>query len=154
MKVNQFLETIKESYKKEFPESMIIAKVNKGLGNSIYIKCYLAGNEKEFHNGISQNDMFSITFWMHKLSNEINLESELPENLYLECSDKSYLIKPDTEYMCYSRKNLSYRKTLGSEKIIKSLDKFFKKLRSELEKDIKENNIHDSHIQLLKEKLI
>lgn len=154
MKVNQFLETIKESYVKEFPNSKIIAKVNKGLGTSIYIKCYLAGSKEELYNGIAQNDMFNITFWMHEQNENISIEGELPENLYLECTEKSYLIKPDTEYMCYGRRKLSYRKIAGAEKIINSLDKFFKKLRLELEKDIENNNIHDNHINLLKEKLI
>ena len=155
MKVNQLLESIKENYKKEFPNSIIKAEFNNSLGSykSIYVKCYLAGNKDEFMHGIPQNDMFNITFFGHSLPKELEIDSELPENFSLECSDKSYLIKPDSQYLCYSRRKLSYRKTAGAEKNIKSLDKFFKKLKEELQKDLENNNIHDNHIELLKEKL-
>ena len=153
MKVNEFLEVIKESYRKEFPNSLIIAKLHKGLGKSLYIKCYIAGSKEEFYNGIAQNDMLDVEFWCHDLPKDIEIESELPENITLENNGKSYMIKPDNNYMCYSRRKLSYRKVVGIDKNIKSLDRFFKKLKEQLIKDINYNMIHENHIELLKQKI-
>jgi hypothetical protein len=153
MKVNELLNQIKKSYNREFPNSKIIAQLNDNLGKSLYIKCLLSNDESEVANGILLNDMFSIVFWSHDLSNDITLESEVPENLTLECTDKSYLIVPEESYMCYGRRKLSYRKTTGAEKIVKALDNFFKKLKKQLVEDLEQNKIHDNHKELLINKL-
>jgi len=153
MKVNEFLNKIVESYNKEFPNSKIIAQLHNSRGKSIYIKCMLAGSKEELSNGYIYNDMFSIVFWGHNLPNDITLESEIPENLILECSEKSYVTVPNDVYMCYGRRKLNYRKTTESEKIIKSLDNFFKKLKIQLNEDLEENKIHDNFKELSINKL-
>lgn len=153
MKIREFLNSIQESYNREFPHSKIIAELNNGLGKSIYIKCYMAGNTNEFINKISANDMFSIVFWYHDLPNDATLETELNDSFVLENTEKSYTIKPDNDYMCYGRRKLNYRKVKGTEKNIQAVDKFFINLKKQLIKDITENNIHNNHIELLKEKL-
>jgi len=152
MKINELLNQIKESYKKEFPNSKIIVELNKCLGTSIYLKCRLSNDKSEVANGILENDMFSITFWGN-LPNDTTLESEVPENLTLECTDKSYLTIPEESYMCYGRRKLSYRKTTGAEKIVKALDNFFKKLKKQLVEDLEQNKIHNNHKELLISKL-
>lgn len=154
MKTIELLNSIKESYIKQFPNSIIIAQLHKGIGKSLYVKCYMSGKKEEFHNGIEENDMLSVTFWCHNIPRDTELDSELPENIEMECTEKSYLIKPENKYLCYGRRKLSYRKTQGTEKIIKSLDKFFVKLKESLENDLENGNITDDHKELLISKLI
>ena len=153
MKVNELLNKIKESYNREFPNSKIIAELHDSLGKSLYIKCLLSNDKSEVANEIMLNDMFSIVFWCHNVSKDITLESELDDNIVLECTEKSYLTVPEESYMCYGRRKLSYRKTTGAEKIIKALDIFFKKLKKQLVQDLEENKIHDNHKELLINKL-
>lgn len=155
--VNEFMQLVKETYSKQFPNSICEVNLFKCLGTSITINCYLAGDKKELYNGYVQNDMFSIDFWMHESENGLKgatLESVMSDNLLIECRAKSYRIKPDNKYICYSSRNLSYRKTSGDyTKIIKSLEKFFIRLKTQLNKDLEENQIHDEFKQLVIKKL-
>lgn len=155
--IKEFLNLVENTYNKHFPNSICQATLYKGLGTSISINCYLAGNKEELINGYVQNDMFSIRFWMHENENNLQnatLETILNDNLKIECDAKSYTIKPDNDYMCYGRKKLSYRKTTGDyTKILKSLDKFFSKLKDELKKDLEDNKIHDNFKELLVNKI-
>ena len=154
MIIKEFLNQIEGSYSKYFTNSKCSARLYKGLGRSIVIDCYLANNLNEVANRIAENDMLSISFWIHNLPKDADLETELPEDAVITNSDKSYVIKPDNTYMAYGRKTLSYRKTAGSAKIIKSLDKFFSNLNKSLKEDIENNLICEKHLELLKEKLI
>lgn len=156
--MKDFLQEIEKTYGKYFTNSKCVVEFGS-LYKSIYVRCYLVNNKNESINNIVQNDMFSISFSIKtengEFSKDINLESLVPENLVIEVTDNSYTIKPELQYMAYGRRKLNYRKTKGdSTKLLKTFDKYFKKLSEELKKDIEENNIHDNHIQLLKEKLI
>ena len=158
MTMKKFLEEIEKTYSKYFPNSKCFVKLSKNLYHSISINCFLANDRIELSGGYWENDMFSITFWIDtekgQFDKNIILDSEVPNNLKLECTNKSYLIKPNTKYMAYGRTKLTFRKTVGNdEKILKSLDKFFKKLYDSLLEDIENNNIHEKHIELLKRKL-
>ena len=158
MKMKEFLNEIENSYKEQFPKSKIVAELDNRFYNSISITCFIANDINEVANRIWQNDMLSIYFSIDSINGEfakdITIESEIPENLKIEVSRKSYLIKPENRNMCYGRRKLSFRKTTGNyNKILKSLDKFFRRLRISLEKDVELNAIHDNHISLLLEKL-
>lgn len=159
IKVGEFLNEIEGTYNKYFTDSKCIAKLNTSLYNSISVKCLLANNKSECINGYFENDMFSISFLIDvdgkELDKSISLDSVLPKNLQIQVLDNSYLIKPNDKYLCYSRRKLSYRKTKGDgEKLLKTFDKWFKKLSDELKNDINNSNIHDNHINLLTSKLI
>lgn len=158
MKLNELLEGIKNSYLKYFPNSLCKAKYSDNLYSSIYVKCYIGKEKDEFANGIIQNDMLHVSFLIDnegkQLPKELTLDSEIPNNLSLENKQKSFLTKPDSEYLVYGSKSLAFRKTKGDgEKIIKTLDKFFSKLRDELINELENDNIHDKDVELLKRKL-
>jgi hypothetical protein len=107
------------------------------------------------------NDMFRIAFHIkhneHEFEKEnYNLKDEmiLPDDLSLEKWSNSYTIKPQSKYLAYSSKDVSFRKTKGNaQKIIATLDKFFSKLSLQLHDDIKNDLIHKHHIDLLKLRL-
>lgn len=158
MKLNELLTGIKEAYGKYFPESLCKVQYSDNLYSSIYINCYIGKDKEEFANGIMQNDMLGISFLIDsngkQLPKGLIADSEIPESLLLENKSKSYLTKPENQYLCYSNKSISFRKTKGEgEKIIKTLDKFFKKLHDELVAELEADNIHDSHKELLIKKL-
>lgn len=161
MKMNDFIEEVEKSYMKNFPESSCFVRYNGNLWRSISIDCKIAKNIDEVANRIWMNDMLHISFSIAtdkgQLPKGIEESSELPENLMLEVERKFYMIKPiaSEPYVAYSSRSLSFRKTKGNaEKIIKTLDKYFKTLREQLEKDLSDGAISDSHIELLKSKLV
>lgn len=158
MKLNELLTGIKEAYGKYFPESLCNVSYNDNLYSNIYIKCYIGKDKEEFANGIIQNDMLGISFSIDsngkQLPKGLIADSEIPEILSLENKSKSFLTKAENQYMCYGRKDISFRKTKGEgEKIIKTLDKFFKKLHDELVAELEADNIHENHKELLTKKL-
>lgn len=159
MKVNEFLKEIEGNYNKYFTNSKCHTKLSTSLYHDIDVRCYLANNENECVNGYWENDMLSIIFSIEteegEFPKDVNLYSDIPENLILKIHDKSYLLKSENQYLAYGRKNLSFRKTKGnSKKLINTLDKYFKKLHDELLNDIEKDNIHKDHISLLKNKII
>lgn len=142
---NNITQKLTEIYKKYFKESTIT--FNSGyLGDTstIFVNCYLAKNESELINGYKENDMFNISFILKENNGLYTLE-----NL-----SKSYLINPQSEFLVYSRKSLSFRKANGNEqKIADSFEKFIIRLKEQLQADIKENLIHEKFIELLKNKI-
>ena len=160
MKTNELITAIQESYGKQFPQSTIFVKYDPRLWRSIGVSCYLSGAREECHGGYWDNDLlrvrFSIATDAGQLPKDTTPESELPQNLELEIYAKGYLTKPTaTEpYNVYSSKRLKFRKTKGNaEKILKTLDKYFKMLRSELENDLQQDNITANHKEQLIAKL-
>ena len=159
MLMNEMIKAISESYGKQFPQSRCIVKYNPSLWRSIGITCKLANERTENSGGYWENDMFDIRFSIaapgeQQLPKDINAESKMPEALQLEIWDKSYLLKPTDSFMAFNRRSLSFRKTTGSpEKIVKTLDKYFKMLREQLEADLKADAIHKDHLNIVKSKL-
>jgi hypothetical protein len=158
MIIKDFLKEIETMYNKQFPTSKIFVKFNTNLYSSIIISCMLAGNNTENAGNYWENDMFNIRFSIDNegraFQKDITIDSELPENLQIESSMYSYLIKPENKYHAYSSHKLTFRKTKGNvEKILNTLDKFFVKLKCELLQDIEKELIHNNHLNLLLEKL-
>lgn len=143
--MERIIELLTEIYGKKLPKSKLgISKACLG-DDLIFASCYLAQNEKEEINGYLDNDMFNIYFRVRKNGED---------NYILENMAKSYFIKPTSEYYAYSRRELSFRKTSGNaEKITASFDKFLDQLMNALNEDLESGNIHNNHIELLKEKL-
>jgi hypothetical protein len=97
--------------------------------------------------------MFSIGFII-SLPDDFNQEEdELPQELIMEATSRTYKIKPENKNLYCDYRQLSYRKTKGdAEKIIKALGKFFVRLQQSLQEDIAAGNIHPDNIELVKEK--
>lgn len=154
MKFTEFKDKAQEAYRKVLPDSMCKVYIYKCLGKYAYIDCFIAGNEKEFPNGIGVNDMLSISFSFTLPDNFNEDVDALPDVLVMEVMKKCYRIKTESSYLYCDYHNMSYRKTRGNaEKLLKTLERYFSSLRSSLEDDLRAGNIHDNDISLLKEKL-
>lgn len=154
MLVKEFLETIKTSYSKYFPESKCSAGIREILSiKDIGIYCYLSIDRNEVANKIIENDMFTIRFSIEGKFE--NLETDITDiDLILTNDHKRYTIKPTEKYCVYGGRVLKFRKTVGKHnKILKALDKFFKQLKDSLIEDYNNNNIHEDYIKLFKKKL-
>ena len=135
-----------EVYEGIFKNSKIAITKNSFSGdNVLWVQLYLAQNEQEEINGYFDNDMFGITL-------EIR---ENGENDYtMEKLNSSYLIEPTSEYMAYGRRRLPFRKTRGDEdKIITTFKKYVGNLHKALLEDLEQGNIHENHLELVKEKI-
>lgn len=153
MKYAEFAEKIVKEYERRFPHSWCRVRLFSGIGYAIFIDCYLAGNEHEFINGIAQNDMFSIGFYI-SLPENFNKSDELPEKLVIESAGNCYRIVPDNNYMCYGMRKISFRKTTGTpEKVISVCCRQFDKLLRTVKEDRASGKIHDNFKILLAEKL-
>lgn len=157
MNTKNFMREIEKTYNKHFPLSKCFVNYS-GFYRSISVSPVLAGNRDEVSNGIWENDILNIRFLIDNNGNEFGndvFEGDLPETITLECDGKSYMIKPDNQYMAYGRRKLSFRKVQGNaEKIIFALDKFFASLKKSLSEDLNADNIHDKkHLEICKAKL-
>lgn len=154
MLVKEFLEAIKTSYSKYFPESKCSAGIREILSiKDIGIYCYLSNDLSECSSNIRENDMFSVYFSVD--GDFKDLEDDITDkDLVLGSYRRSYTIKPTDRYCVYGGRVLKFRKTVGKHnKILKALDKFFKQLKDSLIEDYNNNNIHEDYIKLFKKKL-
>lgn len=141
----ELTEKLSKIYGKYFKDSTIT--FNGGyLGdyNTIFINCYLAKDEHELINGYKENDMLKVSFMLKNNGNDYLLE-----NL-----SKCYFVKPQENWLAYSRRELSFRKVKGNEqKITDSFEKFVIRLKEQLQADMQENLIHENYITLLTQKI-
>ena len=72
----------------------------------------------------------------------------------MENEHSRYLVKPTNKYNYYESKKVAFRKTQGNaDKIITTFKKYVENLHKALVEDLKQGNIHENHITLLKQKL-
>lgn len=133
-------------YNDIFKNSKIEITKNSFSGdNVLWVQLYLAQNEDEEINGYFTNDMFSILFKITKTAEN---------NYIMENKQNRYLIKPTNKYLVYENKKVAFRKTQGNEeKIITTFKKHVENLHNALVEDLKQGNIHENHITLLKKKI-
>ena len=134
------------AYKEVFKNSKIAIMKNSFSGdNVLWVQLYLAQNEQEEINGYFDNDMFDIIFKITKT---------VEDNYIMENIHSRYLVKPTNKYLVYEGKRVAFRKTQGNEeKIITTFKKYVENLHNALVEDLKQGNIHENHITLLKQKL-
>lgn len=132
-------------YKEVFKNSKIALSRSSFKKDVLFIQLYLAQSENEEINGYFDNDMLGITLKV----------TENGENNYImEKLSSSYLTKPTSKYMVYGRRQLPFRKTQGNEdKIITTFKKYVGNLHKALLEDLEQGNIHENHLELVKEKL-
>ena len=134
-----------EIYKEIFKNSKIALSRSSFKKDVLFIQLYLAQNEQEEINGYFDNDMFGIT---------LKIRENGKNDYTMEKLNSSYLIKPTNEYMVYGRRRLPFRKTRGDEdKIITTFKKYVENLYKALLEDLEQGNIHENHLELVKEKL-
>lgn len=135
-----------EIYEGIFKDSKIAITKNSFSGdNVLWVQLFLAQNEQEEINGYFDNDMFGIIFKITKTAEN---------NYIMESKQNRYLVKPTNNYLVYESKKVAFRKTQGNEdKIITTFKKYVENLHKALIEDLKQGNIHENHITLLKQKL-
>ena len=135
-----------EIYEGIFKNSKIKITKNSFSGdNVLWVQLFLAQNEQEEINGYFDNDMFDIIFKITKT---------VEDNYIMENIHSRYLVKPTNKYLVYEGKRVAFRKTQGNEdKIITTFKKYVENLHNALVEDLKQGNIHENHITLLKQKL-
>ena len=135
-----------EVYEGIFKNSKIAITKNSFSGdNVLWVQLLLAQNEQEEINGYFCNDMFSILFKITKTEEN---------NYIIENENSRYLVKPTNKYLVYESKKVAFRKTQGNEdKIITTFKKYVGNLYKALLEDLEQGNIHENHLELVKEKL-
>lgn len=135
-----------EIYEGIFKDSKIAITKNSFSGdNVLWVQLFLAQNEQEEINGYFDNDMFGIIFKITKTAEN---------NYIMESKQNRYLVKPTNKYLVYESKKVAFRKTQGNEdKIITTFKKYVGNLHKALVEDLKQGNIHENHITLLKQKI-
>lgn len=133
-------------YNEVFKDSKIAITKNSFSGNNVlWVQLYLVQNEQEEINGYFDNDMFGIIFKITKTAEN---------NYIMENKQNRYLVKPTNNYLVYESKKVAFRKIQGNEdKIITTFKKYVENLHKALVEDLKQGNIHENHITLLKQKL-
>lgn len=158
MKISEFVEQIKNVYKKYFPESLCHVKRENNLYASIGITCCLAGNREEESGGYWENDMLHVSFSVDndgaEFSRNLGTDDELPEVLRLEKWYNSYLIVPESKYLVYGRETVPFRRVTGNaEKIVKEFDAFCGRLQNSIEQSIKDGKIHEHYAIIVSKKM-
>ncbi len=127
--VDAFLEEVERLYHRYFPRSRIDAVAPRILGRySIFIRCYLAGDGKEVPYGIWDNDMFNVRFHI-----DLTDDRQFYDPIVLESRVSFIWIKPESQYLAFSRAKVPFRKTKGdTRKILQALDKYFARLKDTL----------------------
>ena len=133
-------------YKEVFKNSKIKITKNSFSGdNVLWVQLFLAQNEQEEINGYFDNDMFDIIFKITKTAEN---------NYIMENKQNRYLVKPTNKYLVYEGKKVAFRKTQGNEdKIITAFKKYVGNLHKALLEDLEQGNIHENHLELVKEKI-
>lgn len=134
------------AYKEVFKNSKIAITKNSFSGNNVlWVQLYLAKNESEEINGYFDNDILGIIFKITKTAEN---------NYIIENIQNRYLVKPTNKYLAYESKKVAFRKTQGNEdKIITAFKKYVENLHKALLEDLEQGNIHENHLELVKEKL-
>lgn len=134
------------AYKEVFKNSKIAIMKNSFSGdNVLWVQLLLAQNEQEEISGYFDNDMFDIIFKITKTAEN---------NYIMENIQNRYLVKPTNKYLVYESKKVAFRKTRGNEdKIITVFKKYVENLHKALLEDLEQGNIHDNHLELVKEKI-
>lgn len=132
--------------------------VSKGaLGrDTFFITFYLANDKSEFPNGIAQNDLFNIDFYVTPDSRDVNLDidSKLPETLTLEVNNNTITTTPTNQYMAYGSERVPLRKVSGTpEKIVQTITKYAQKTKDVLNKLVAEDRVPKDRIELVNSKL-
>ena len=117
---------------------------------SIYAECYLAKDESEVPHRILDNDTFRIKFSIETLENF----NDLPDVMIIEWYYKSIKLNPSDDFYYCDFKQLPFRKTKGNaDKILKTLDRYFKLLKDILIEELENDNIHYDNIYVAKSKI-
>lgn len=142
MNAVQFETKVKETFLKYFPNGFIGA--NKfALNGGMYWKAGLIGNTKDCSSGYRENDPLQITFGIHD-NIKYQSESEIQGKLVLEFMSATFYTKPEPgSYLAMQRNKVPSRKINNiPEKVLSTLDKYFKETKELIKIQADNNNIY------------
>jgi len=143
MNAVQFTAKVKESFLKYFPNGFI-GSHSYSLGDKgIYFKAGLIGDVKDCFHGYRENDPLQITFGIYdNIKN--NSETEIDGKLIVEFQAAVFYTKPDEgSYLAMQRNKVPSRKINNvPEKVLVTLDKYFKEARDSMKVQMDNNNIY------------
>ena len=154
MTISEFLTAVKEVYAKYFPDSVCGAKFSSSVTPSIFINCYLAGNQSELSGGYAVNDLFHCSLCIFIKDRKATKDSLFGEQTLEMANGSSILTKPDNKYCVYGSVKVPFRKTTGdAKKLLNYFDKYVRKIRDVLKEQLAADNIPNDYVDLVKQKL-
>ena len=148
MKFAEFKNNIESRWAEKFNGKCNV-KIFNCCGKCITIDFYIS----PVMNVTWLNDMLHFNL-MIDLPNGFNEEEDLPEVMTVTASHNCYKVKPENKYLCFESKRIPFRKSNGTaEKIAENIGKSINKIYEMLTEDLAAGNIHENHINILKENL-
>lgn len=149
MKFETFHAEIMEKYAEHFNGKCEV-DLCRVCGRFIWIEMRLS----EKIDVCKQNDIFQIAFYI-ALPDNFSESENLPENLTITSSSRSYKVKPENlKYLAYESRKIPFRKTTGTpEKIIQVIGKFIDKLYETFTADYTNGNITNNYLEIVKENM-
>lgn len=142
MNAKEFQAAAIAAFKKQFPNGY--AKVTKlALGGGACLSFGLIGKLDDQISKIRENDPMHLMFFIHDNFTP-DSEEQIAGKLVLENERSSFDTLPDSPYYAMGCKKVTFRKATNTpEKLIKSLEKHFAKMKEAIiaERDI--NNIYN-----------
>ncbi len=160
MQTKELITELESVYKNYFPYSRINVYHSNRFGNSISIRCFIAGDNKELSGNYWDNDPVNVAFNIASESGEFpkdtTLESMLPDNLVMESYRAYYHHKPIFHPSnVYDSSRFIFRKSKGdSEKIIQVFDKFCARMKQELTQALQDDKMHPHYLALFQNKIV
>lgn len=103
-------------------------------GGYMWVRFYLAENEKELFNTYWDNDVFKIDFEIDTCF----------EGYCLKARTNMYVIKPTKDYYWCDYRKIPFRQVKGSfDKIMNGLERFFQRLHKQFKEDLDNKIIKD-----------
>lgn len=142
MNAQEFQAAAIAAFKKQFPNGY--AKASKlALGSGVCLSFGLIGKLDDQISKIRENDPMRLMFFIHD-DFIFDSEEQITGKLVLENERSSFSTLPDSPYYAMGCKKVTFRKATNTpEKLIKSLEKHFTKMKEAIiaERDI--NNIYN-----------
>lgn len=155
MTFEEFKARLQEIYHSKFPDSLCSVKLVKMLGRAITIDCFLANDISELSHGYWQNDMFKISFWIHNMPNDFEVDDVLPNVMTLTNDSSHILISPENKYLAYDSVKVPFRKTVGNaDKLISAFKKYVDRLYDIVNQQIANNKIPNNFVDIVNRKII
>ena len=150
-----FKARLQEIYYSKFPNSFCSVKLVKMLGRAITIDCFLANDVSELSHGYWQNDMFKISFWIHDMPNDFEVDDVLPDVMTLTNASSHILITPENKYLAYDSVKVPFRKIVGNaDKLISAFKKYVDRLYDIVNQQIANNKIPNNFVDIVNRKIV
>lgn len=141
MNAIEFNSKVKETFKKYFPNGYI-ASFKYTLGGGIYWKAGLIQDAKDCSGGYRENDLLLLTFSTHNIA--YDSEQDINKKIAVEFLQAAFYTMPEPgSYMAMQRNKVPSRKINNvPEKVLVTLDKYFKETRDLIKAQIDNNNLY------------